>query len=361
MTTNFRRVFRLGITAVVLGAFALQASLAAFRMDVRPGYGVTRMKWLSDYNEHLKNSEYDTPVLVLDGRGQGAVALVMGGTHPREIAGVTAATLIVENACVEEGTLFVIPCLNAAGMSVSDTLGHRPHQFEVEGRSGKRFLSYGDRYVPLRPGERDPEHFLHPSGFVHKNGAEWRNVNRNYPGKADGTPAQRITFAVMELIRRERVNFSLDMHEAKTFEDALDPRTGKVAKNSLLANSLIAHPRAVEIGAEALFLLEDKGIHLKLDQSAPGYRGICHYEIGEGTECLAFLSETPNPAMNLWSENPDPLGLREYPLEERTGTALELFLALCSAYGSNFGARIVVEGLPSKAELEREGLKSWLN
>ena len=247
MTTNFRRVFRLGITAVVLGAFALQASLAAFRMDVRPGYGVIRMKWLSDYNEHLKNSEYDTPVLVLDGRGQGAVALVMGGTHPREIAGVTAATLIVENARVEEGTLFVIPCLNAAGMSVSDTLGHRPHQFEVEGRSGKRFLSYGDRYVPLRPGERDPEHFLHPSGFVHKNGAEWRNVNRNYPGKADGTPAQRITFAVMELIRRERVNFSLDMHEAKTFEDALDPRTGKVAKNSLLANSLIAHPRA-EIG-----------------------------------------------------------------------------------------------------------------
>ena len=83
------------------------------------------------------------------------------------------------------------------------------HVLEVAGRSGARFLPWGDRYIPLRPGEKDPEAFRHPSGFVLKNGAEWRNINRNYPGRADGTPAERVTFAVMELIRREGVAFSL--------------------------------------------------------------------------------------------------------------------------------------------------------
>ncbi len=361
MATTLPRLARSCAAAFLCFAFAVPASFAAFLMDVRPGYGVTRMRWLSDYNERLRGTEYDTPVYVLEGAGSGAAALVMGGTHPREIAGVVAATLIVENARVRQGTLFVVPCLNAAGMSVADTLGNRPHLIAVEGRSGRRFLSYGDRYVPLGPGERDPERFVHPSGFVLKDGREWRNVNRNYPGVADGSPAQRIAFAVMELIRRERVRFCLDMHEARTFEESLDRETGKVAKNSLLANSLIAHPDAVELGAEALFLLEDRGIGLKLDQSAPGYRGLSHYEIGEGTECLAFLSETPNPAMNAGSEDPDPLGLKRFPIEERVGVALELFSALCSVYSSNFDAPLVVDGLPSKAGLEREGLKGWLN
>ena len=343
------------------GLMSACAACAAFRMDVRPGYGVTQMRWLSDYNPNLKDTEYDTPVYVMDGEKAGATALVLGGTHARELGGVTAATMIVENAAVREGRLFVIPCLNAAGMSIPDTAGNRPHQIEVEGRSGKRYLTFGDRNIPLRPGEKDPDKFTHQSGFVMDNGVEWRNINRNYPGIADGTPAQRVTFAVMELIRRENVKFDLDMHEARTMEETLNPRTGKVGRNSQLANSLIAHPKALDLGAEALFLLEDRGVVLKLDQSAPGFRGICHYEIGENSDCLAFLSETPNPAMNPWTEAPDPLGLRGYSLEERAGTALEVFRALCEVYSSNFDDHIVVEGLPSKADLEAQGVGRWLN
>lgn len=334
---------------------------AAFRLDVRSGYGLTRMLWLSDYNANLRGSDYDTPVYLLSGDRPGATALAMGGTHAREIAGVAAATLMVENARVLEGRLFVVPCVNAAGMSVPDSLGNRPRVLEVAGRSGARFLPWGDRYIPLRPGEKDPEAFRHPSGFVLKNGAEWRNINRNYPGRADGTPAERVTFAVMELIRREGVAFSLDMHEARTFEDAMNPKTGKVGKNSLLANSLIAHPRALDLAAEALFLLEEWGTSMKLEQSAPGYRGICHYEIGENTDCLAFLSETPNPGMNEWSASPDPLGLRGYPIAERVGIAVEVFRALCAAYNDRFDRKVVVEGLPTRFEVQRDGLAGWLN
>ena len=359
-----RRGRTLGLALLTLaalsGALCLQAA-AAFRMDVRPGYGVTRLLWLSDWNANLRGTDYDTPVYLLSGDRPGGTALAMAGTHPREIAGVAAATVMVENARVTEGRLFVIPCVNAAGMAVPDTMGGRPHEIEIRGRSGRRFLTWGDRRIPLRPGEKDPKEFKHASGFVLPEGAEWRNINRNYPGRADGTPAERITFAIMELIRREGVNFSLDMHEARTREDAMDPRTGKVARNSQLANSLIAHPRAVDIAAEALFLLEDRGTTLKLEQSAPGYRGICHYEIGENSDCLAFLSETPNPGMDQWSRKPDPLGLKKYPIAERTGIAVEVFSTLCEVYNDSAKQRIVVEGLPSKADLMCTGLEGWLN
>ncbi len=350
------------LTVLVLAAavaLAAGAAQGAFRMDIRPGYGVTALGWLSDWNPHLKGTDYDTPVYRMDSGQPGAVALAIAGTHPREIGGFTAATVLLEQGQVTQGSLFVIPCLNAAGMATKDQLGRMDQQLMVEGRQGWRLLSYGDRYLPLEPGQEDPPRFVHPSGYVHDDGMEWRNVNRNYPGQAQGTPAQMITYAVMELIRREGVQWCLDMHESRTSERYLDRKTGKIEPGGQLAYSLITHPKGVELGAEALFLLEDRGVRLKLDQSAPGFRGISHYEIGQGTDCVPFLSETPNPAMDPWRERPDTLTDPHYRLETRVGTTLEVLRALAEVCGRTMGP-LTLQGLPTREQLEREGLAQWL-
>ena len=342
--------------ALTLNAASLQA---AYRMDVRPGYGVSALKWLSDYNPNLKGTDYDTPLYVMEGK-PGAALLILGGTHPREIAGPMTAAVVLENAQVEQGRLFIVPCLNAAGMSVPDQLGQVPNQLAFEGRTGRRWLNYGDRRIPLRKGESDPKEFVHPSGYVHKDGAEWRNLNRNYPGIADGTPAQRVCYAVMELIRREKVQTCMDIHEATAPEEVCDAKTGKMMPGGTLSYSLITNPKYIDPCIEMVFTLGDRGINLKPEVSIPGFRGISHYEIGNETSCIPFLSETPNPAMNEYAVKPDPLHDAKHPIEERVGITLEILQVWFESCKDLVGSPFVLKGSPSKAQLEKDGLGAWL-
>lgn len=346
-------------------AFLLAASLngsawGAFRMDVRPGYGVSRILWLSEYNPHLRGTEYDTPVYLMEGKQQGASALIMAATHPREIAGPATASVLLENAEVQQGRIFVIPCLNAAGMSVPDQLGQVPPQLLLEGRTGKRWLSYGDRRIPLKAGETDPEKFVHPSGYTHEDGSEWRNINRNYPGVADGTPAQMVTFGVMELIRREKINTCMDIHEAIPPEEVLDVKTGKMMPGGTLSYSLITNPKYIEQCVEMVFELGDRGVNLKPEASIPGFRGISHYEIGNETDCIPFLSETPNPGMNEYAVKPDPLHDAKHPIEERVGITLEILHVWFEFCETLVQKPLIVTGLPTKTQIERDGLGAWL-
>ncbi|MGI6074966.1 MAG: deacylase [Pyramidobacter sp.] len=352
-----------GTAFLALGAlfFLSCVASAALRWDVRAGCGVTELQWLSDYNPHLKDTEYDAPIYVMRGSEKGAALLAFAGTHAREVGGPLSLTVLLENGRVKVGTLFVIPCLNSAAMAVADELGQVPHELKTRGRYGSRIFYYGDRLIPLRPGEKDPEHFVHWLGYTHKNGAEWRNVNRNYPGVADGTPAQQVCWAVMELIRRGKIASCLDVHEATAPESVVDPRDGKNYDGGELAYSLITHPKYVDWCFEMIMALETRGVRLKAEVSAPGFRGISHYEIGEATDCIPFLSETPNPAQNEHAVGVDALRDSRHPIEERVGIVMEIleeWFARCEDFA---GAPFVMEGLPSKGQIEGGGLANWLN
>lgn len=356
---KFRRLCAPFLCAVFLAGTCAGAK-AAFRWDVRPGRGVTEIKWLSDYNPNLRGTDYNTEVYVMEGKKPGAAALAFAGTHAREIGGVVAAAVLLENALVEQGKLFVIPCLNAAGMSVPDELGQVPHRLPMKTRGGKRLLTYGDRRIPLRAGERDPEKFEHPLGYVHDDGREWRNINRNYPGVADGTPAQMVAFGVMELIRRENVGTNLDIHEATAPEDVFDPRDGQTHPGGTLSYSLITHPKYAGAVVEMIFDLEDCDVHLKPELSIPGFRGISHYEIGEGTACVPFLSETPNPAQNDYAYGKDPLHDAKHPIEERVGIIMEVLRVWFAKCEELTGAPLIVSGLPSRGQILSDGVGAWL-
>ena len=79
-----------------------------FAHDVRPGPGVTATKKLSDYLPSLAKTPGDSDVFVLQGSEPGATVFVAGGTHANEIAGIMAATVLVERVRVRQGRLIVV-------------------------------------------------------------------------------------------------------------------------------------------------------------------------------------------------------------------------------------------------------------
>jgi hypothetical protein len=365
-------VWRQGIRKINLALLPLALALllsgagnawsAFFCPDIRPGYGVTSQAWLSKYFSPLKGTHVDTPVYFLDSGKPGATVLVLGGTHGREIAGFTAATVLIEAAEVLKGRLIVIPYANRSAVSIQDKLKRIPRFHPIVGRSGQRYLPYGDRRTdPVDQGRPDPEKFVHPSGLILKDGAESRNLNRVYPGKADGTPTEQLAYAILELIRREKADFNLDLHESETPEYHLNDQ-GKNVRGGNLAYMLLCHPRGMEIGSRAILNLEmETGIVGKLRKSNPDFRGLSHLEIGNATASVSFLFETPNPAMDRWREKPDPIRDPVYPLEHRVGAALRILKYLADGDGVDTGREISIKGLPEYPAIMEKGVGAFLN
>ena len=70
---------------------ALPVKTGPILHDVRPGYGVTNIGWLSDYFAPIRGSAVDTRVYYLDSQMPGPTLFILGGTHSNEIAGIMAA------------------------------------------------------------------------------------------------------------------------------------------------------------------------------------------------------------------------------------------------------------------------------
>lgn len=341
--------------------FAAVHFAAFFQPDVRPGYGVTDIGWLSDYFPPLKGTNLDTPVFYMDSGVEGPTFLLMGGTHAREIAGIVAATIFVENAVVKKGRVIVIPYANKSAASIPDGSGKVPHFLPINSRSGPRYLVYGDRRTdPADQGIPDPEKFVHPSGFELEDGSEARNLNRQYPGLPGGNPTQQLAYAIIQLIKAEDVDFNLDMHESGTPEEYTD-ESGQVKKGSRLAYTLVCNPAALEIGAMALLMLEEQDISFNLEESNPEFRGLSHLEIYNATGSLSFLSETPNPGQDRWREKPDVINDPKYPLKLRVGMQLELIRCLIEAYNMYTGEELLVECLPSFQEIMEKDVINFMN
>ena len=333
-------------------------------LDIRPGEGVSDQRKLSDYFAPLKDSNLDTDVFILDSGKPGATALLIGGTHGNEMAGSVAALVALENIVVSTGKLIVIPYTNRSAQSVPDTRNQVAPRHPVKTRGGERFLTYGDRRTdPVDQGVEDPESYQNPGGYVLKNGQEARNLNRTYPGKADGTATEQLAYAIVQLVLKEQVDFSLDMHEANTPEtDKQDDGDYKPGGNKRLAYTLVAHPRGLEIAAYALLAMEeDTQISMKLEESNTSYRGLSHLEIGDASNCLSYLSESPNPGQDRGRQDANVVSDPQYPLTHRVGMHLRLFKHLADAFGDYNDKALNFEGLPEYDDLLDGDIGQFLN
>jgi hypothetical protein len=315
--------------------------------DVRPGQGV-KTRALSDYLPGLSHTPGDTAVYILDGPEPGGTVFVAGGTHAGEVAGSLAAIGLIERAQVRRGRLIVIPYANNSAITYPDPKRPGcPRTFAIKTASGTRTFLIGARLTkPEHQGEPDPPAEQPPSPeYAGDNLA--RNLDRQYPGRANGNLTQRIAYAIVSLIQKERVDLAFDLHEAPP--------------GSRLAMMIVANPKNVDLAAEAVLALEAKGLAMKLEESLPDFRGLSHREWGDATPAKAFLFETPNPAFR--KEAPgDPINDPEWPLARRVGIHFETLQAIIDAYNSGVLAerQVELQNLPGLVELTKSGLGSFL-
>jgi hypothetical protein len=275
---------------------ALILSIAAIAVAVTSGYLFQSMHtdppivaadgWkqtmLSDTLPSLKGTDGDTRVYTYDSGKPGGTFIVLGGTHPQEIAGVLAATLIVENAKVTQGKLIVIPESNHPGFTVTDPMEAYVHDVSLPAKDGtSRWFSVGSRRANPVDQWPDPDEYVAVPSGEPMIGEESRNLNRNHPGLQYGPLTAQVSYALVQLVKNS--NIVLDLHEAQPEYPVI--------------NKIVYHENALKTAGTAVFNLEFDGVHVTADPSAKNLHGLSHREFGDFTQTQALLAETPDPAM----------------------------------------------------------------
>jgi len=373
MSISRNMVSSLAVLALSLAAVAavVPPHRAAARDDViREGPGVTSVHRLSEWFAGIRGTSGDAGVYVMDSGKPGATVLVLGGTHGNEPAGYMTAILTVEHAVPERGTLMVIPHANRSSMTHTDYQEASPRVLEFRGASGPRAFRFGSRATNPTDQWPDPDIYVHASSGQQLSGAETRNLNRAYPGRPDGTFTERVAFAITSLVRAEKVDLVIDLHEA--------------SPEYPVVNAIVAHERAMAVASGAVLNLEFDEITIGLEPSPKNLRGLSHRELGDATEALALLCETSNVSQGRLRGATDarqviegtddkylraarlgrlavPFDERGWPLKQRVGRHAASIAAILAAFTSAHPERpISLRGLPSYADLMARGLEPYL-
>jgi hypothetical protein len=226
----------------------------------------------------------DTNVYFFDSGQDGATILLLGGSHPNEPVGSLAASVLVENAKAEVGRLIVIPHINRSGSTGTQPGGAYPLYYHIKTNWGAKQYRMGDRVINPLDQWPDPDVYFHyPTGQMLSN-VDIRNVNRAWPGRPNGTLAEKTTHAAMRLMEKEKVDIAIDLHGA----ELLYPVT----------NCIVAPDSAAMIATMAAINLTATDFEIHVEPSPPGFRGLTHREIGDHSKTLPFLFETPEPFLD---------------------------------------------------------------
>jgi predicted deacylase len=337
------------------------------------GPGVTQKAMLSDTLPSLKGTAGDSGVYVLDSGQPGGTFVLLGGTHPQEIAGMLAATLIIENARVTRGKVIVIPQANRTGFTHTDPMEAYFHSFEVARPDGtKRWFPVGMRLSNPANQWPDPDSYVHMPSGERMVGAESRNLNRNHPGLRSGTLTAEVSYALTQLVRG--ANIVLDLHEAQPEYPVI--------------NKIVYHQRADQVASVAsAFNLAAAGVRITADPSAQNLHGLSHREFGDFTPALALLAETANPAMGRFrgrlgldlvvgGKEPNyvtasrfgdkglvfvPFDEKGWPLQERVSRHIATLQEILNAYNElNPRTQVVIQGIPDFKDISTNGIGKYL-
>jgi predicted deacylase len=345
---TLRSILCMTLLSVSFGGFAVAVE-EELKHDIRPGAGVTAVKRLSDYLPSLSKTPGDSPVYVLEGKDKGGTVFVAGGTHGNEIAGIMAAILLVERAHIQKGRLIVVPHANNSAVSYTDPKRPGPSSITLTTPSGKRQFQYGSRLTkPEHQGMPDPDKYRHPKSTEELDGSEARNLDRSYPGKADGNLTERMAYAILQLIKKEEVDVAFDLHES--------------GPDSRLAWMVVANPKNVDIAAIAILALDAADIQMKLEPSSENFRGLSHREWGDASKAQAYLFETPNPGMVTGGNAADVVNDGKFPLARRVGVHLSTLMAILDAYNDAASAALGVKmtDVPGLPQIGPAGVGAFL-
>ncbi|MCF6270340.1 MAG: succinylglutamate desuccinylase/aspartoacylase family protein [Melioribacteraceae bacterium] len=246
-----------------------------------PSKSLTRIEKLSKYNPNLKDTNGDTDIYYFEGTKPGGKTLILGGTHPNEPAAFLTTYLMLENINIDEGTIIIIPRANNSAFTHVDPQEGNPSHFQIKGKSGIRTFRFGSRITNPIDQWPDPDLYLHYPSGQKLAGPETRNLNRSFPGKIDGTMTERIAFAIVQLIKKEKIDLAFDLHEA--------------APEYPVVNAIVSSERSQDIASEATMELEFEGLNYSLEPSPYNFHGLSHREWQDFTDTYPLLFETANP------------------------------------------------------------------
>ena len=258
----------------------------------------------------FKGPVYDPPYYLLEGQEPGGTIVLWGGTHPVEPAGVLACDLLIENAKVTKGRLFIIPEASYNGFTNTKIGQADIEHYRIKTDFGYREFRLGGRGTNPVVQWPDPDVYTNPNTGQSLAGEESRNFNRVHPGDPRGYPTEKVSYGLMEMIKKEKADVAIDLHEAPP--------------DRPLVNAMAIHERANTLASTAILNLELQGIKMRLEMSPKNLRGLSHREIGDSTQAMAILMETQSPYHG---------PLRGRNDEKALLTAKDEFLVLASKMG----------------------------
>jgi len=354
-----------------LGAFPLYEH-RHYQVPVVAGPGVTKVVKLGEFAPGLNGSMADTDVFVLEGARPGGKALLLANTHANEPAGLLTAVLMIENAVLEQGTLYIIPEFNAsAGRNTKPGDGY-PLYFDIPTDWGSKRFRMGNRDASPLEQWPDPDVYIHFPEKQLLSYLDVRNTNRTWPGRADGPLMEKVTFAAMELLRKEKVDVAIDMHGAETMFPVTNCIVAPI-KSSKIATLVSMTVKAME------------GLDNHVEPSPANFHGLSNREIGDFSDTLPFLLEAPIPFLDqptgpktvtLLLDGKDPFLLSlsrakklfvpydesGWPMDKRVGQHCSVSLEILRQFTKkNPEKAIVMSGVPRYAELVKNGVGRYFH
>jgi predicted deacylase len=330
-----------------------------------------KVKKLGDYFPALSGSINDCNIFICEGTEPGATVLVLAGSHPEEPAGRLAGWILVENARMQKGRMIVVLSANRSGTTVTRPSGAYPQSYTIPTAWGGQKFRMGDRWSNPLDQWPDPEVYIHYPSRQNLAYMDIRNLNRAWPGRANGTLTERTTFAFMNLIKQEKVDIVIDMHEAELQYPVI--------------NTIVTHEKGQDLATMASMTLTDfEGFSIGTEFSPVNLHGLSHREIGDHSDAISLLLEAPEPFLDATRgitgekqllEGKDafvvkagqhgllyaPIDENGWPIATRVGRHTSTILQIMQSWNEYHPEKeIVCEGVPKYAELIDKGVGAFL-
>jgi len=371
---NKERIIKIVLIAVI-GMIAALGAIPLYRhrhfpMPFVAGPGVTRVVKLSNYGPGLKGKIVDADIFVMEGKEPGGKAFLMADTHANEPAGLLAMMILIENAVVEKGTLYVVPTFNASASRNTKPGDGYPLYFDIPTDWGQVRFRMGNRDASPLEQWPDPDVYIHYPDKQMLSYLDVRNTNRTWPGRPDGPLMERVTYAAMEMMRQEKIDLAVDFHGAET----MFPVT----------NCIVAPQKSAKIATMASMTVKAmEGFDNHVEPSPGNFHGLSHREIGDFSDTLPFLLEAPIPFLDqptgpktvkllLDGEDPFLLSLSAakklfvpydetgWPMDKRIGQHASVALEILKQFSKKNPERAIkLSGFPRYAEIVRNGVGTY--